>query len=167
MRGTDDNGTAVGKSATFTIQFSKDDVRGGLYYWTTSSDTGIMRWNFGNTTATTAERFIGTQFTGGTCVGCHALSRDGTKIVASAGGQNSGKVLLFDVANAKPLATLPARAAEPVRILGPDGQALRRPLHRRPEAGPSNLILFDGTTGTVHRQDRRRRAARRSPRLVG
>ena len=34
----------------------------------------------------------------GTCVGCHALSRDGSKLVAEAGGQNDGRLLLLDVA---------------------------------------------------------------------
>jgi len=149
VRGTDDNGTAVGKSATFTIQFSKDDVRGGLYYWTTSGDTGIMRWNFGNTTATTAERFIGTQFTGGTCVGCHSLSRDGTKIVASVGGQNSGKVLLFDVANAKPLANYPLAQLSQFEAWDPTGKRFVGLYTDDKKTGPSDLITFDGTTGMV------------------
>jgi len=149
VRGTDDNGTAVGKSASFTMQFSKDDVRGGLYYWTTSNGTGIMRWNFGNTTATTAERFIGTQFTGGTCVGCHALSRDGTKIVASAGGQGSGKVLLFDVANAKPLASYPLGQLSQFESWDPMGKRFVGLFTDDQKTGPSDLIMFDGTTGMV------------------
>ncbi len=149
VRGTDDNGTAVGKSAMFTLQFAKDDVRGGLYYWTTSGGTGIMRWNFGNTTATTAERFIGTQFTGGTCVGCHALSRDGTKIVASAGGQNSGKVLLFDVANARPLATYPLAQLSQFESWDPTGARYVGMYTDDKKTGPSDLIMFDGTTGGV------------------
>lgn len=149
VRGTDDNGTAVGKSATFTMQFSKDDVRGGLYYWTTSNGTGIMRWNFGNTTATTAERFIGTQFTNGTCVGCHALSRDGTKIVASAGGQNSGKVLLFDVANAKPLAGYPLAQLSQFESWDPTGKRFVGLYGDDKKSGTEDLILFDGSNGMV------------------
>jgi len=131
------------------MQFSKDDVRGGLYYWTTSNGTGIMRWNFGNTTATTAERFIGTQFTGGTCVGCHALSRDGTKIVASAGGQNSGKVLLFDVANAKPLASYPLAQLSQFESWDPTGKRFVGLYTDDQKTGPSDLIMFDGATGAV------------------
>jgi WD40-like Beta Propeller Repeat len=149
VRGTDDSGTAVGKSAMFTIQFSKDDIRGGLYYWTTSGDTGIMRWNFGDTTATVAERFIGTQFTGGTCVGCHALSRDGKKIVASAGGQNSGKVLLFDVAHAKPLATYPLAQLSQFESWDPTGTRYVGVYTDDKKTGPSDLIMFDGTSGAV------------------
>jgi len=149
VRGTDDNGSAVGASAMFTLQFSKDDVRGGLYYWTTSGDTGIMRWNFGDTTATTATRFIGTQFTSGTCVGCHALSRDGTKIVASAGGQNSGKVLLFDVANAKPLAGYPLAQLSQFEAWDPTGTRFVGLYTDDKKTGPSDLILFNGMTGAV------------------
>ncbi len=149
VRGTDDNGSAVGASAMFTMQFSKDDVRGGLYYWTTSGDTGIMRWNFGDTTATTATRFIGTQFTNGTCVGCHALSRDGTKIVASAGGQNSGKVLLFDVANAKPLAGYPLAQLSQFESWDPTGTRFVGLYTDDKKSGPSDLIMFSGMTGAV------------------
>jgi hypothetical protein len=149
VRGTDDNGSAVGKSAMFTLQFSKDDIRGGLYYWTTSGDTGIMRWNFGNTTATTAERFIGTQFTGGTCVGCHALSRDGKKIVASAGGQNSGKVLLFDVANARPLAGYPLMQRSQFESWDPTGTRYVGVWTDDRKTGPSDLLMFDGNSGAV------------------
>jgi hypothetical protein len=151
VRGTDDNGSAVGKSSTFIIQFSKDDIRGGLYYWTTSGDTGIMRWNFTSTssTATTAEKFIGTQFTSGTCVGCHALSRDGRKIVASAGGQNSGKVLLFDVANSRPLATYPLAQLSQFEAWDPTGSRYVGLYTDDKKTGPSDLLMFDGTTGAV------------------
>ena len=149
VRGTDDNGTAVGKSATFQLQFSKDDIRGGLYYWTTSGSTGIMRWNFNDTTATVAQRFIGTQFTGGTCVGCHALSRDGKKIVATAGGQNDGRALLFDVANAVPLMTFPLAQRTQFESWDPTGARFVGMYSDDSKTGPSDLILFDGNNGAV------------------
>src|SRR5882724_287747 len=150
VRGTDDGGSAVGKSAMFIIQFSKDDIRGGLYYWTTSGGTGIMRWNFNSTSAaTTAEKFIGTQFTNGTCVGCHALSRDGRKIVASAGGQNSGKVLLFDVANSRPLAGYPLAQLSQFESWDPTGSRYVGLYTDDKKTGPSDLIMFDGTSGAV------------------
>ena len=149
VRGTDDNGSAVGKSATFTMQFSQDDIRGGLYYWTTSGSTGIMRWNFADATATVAQRFIGTQFTSGTCVGCHALSRDGKKIVATAGGQNDGRALLFDVANAAPLATFPLAQRTQFESWDPTGSRFVGMYTDDTKTGPSDLILFNGDTGAV------------------
>ena len=37
------------------------------------------------------------------CIGCHALSRDGTKVVAEVQGQNDGRLLMWDVANTTPI----------------------------------------------------------------
>lgn len=147
LRATDDAGSAVGTSATFTLAFSKDALRGGLYYWTTSGGTGIMRWNFGDTTKTMAEKFIGTQFTGDTCVGCHALSRDGKKIVASAGGQDDGRLLLFDVARAMPMAGFPLAQKSQFESWNPDGSQFVGVYTDDRKRGPSNLMLFDGNTG--------------------
>lgn len=107
VRGTDSTGSKVGTSGDVSILFSQDDINGGLYYWTTSNNTAIMRYDFASTTQTQATQFIGTQFTGGTCVGCHALSPDGTKLVAEAGGQNDGRVLLMDVGHGMPLSPFP------------------------------------------------------------
>ena len=63
--------------------FSKDLVTGGLYYWTTSGQTAIMRYDFGSTTQVAAEKFVGPEVAGNGCIGCHALSHDGKKIVLS------------------------------------------------------------------------------------
>jgi hypothetical protein len=149
VRGTDDAGTAVGTSATFNIAFAKDALRGGLYYWTTTMGTGIMRWDFGDTTKTMAERFIGTQFTGGTCVGCHALSRDGTKIIASAGGQNDGRLLLFEVARAAPLVPFPLVQHSQFESWNPMGTNFVGVFTDDRKVGPSNLLMFDGMTGAL------------------
>ena len=37
VRGTDDGGSAVGRSAAHTLKFANEDVRGALYYWTPSA----------------------------------------------------------------------------------------------------------------------------------
>jgi hypothetical protein len=96
IRATDDTGTGVGQSAIFDIQFSENTVNGGLYYWNVSA-TAIMRVDFGNPNST-PERYLapGQDGMSGTCVGCHALSRDGTKLVASLGGQNDGRLVYID-----------------------------------------------------------------------
>jgi hypothetical protein len=149
VRATDDAGAGVGTSATFNIAFAKDPLRGGLYYWTTTMGTGIMRWDFGDTTKTIAERFIGTQFTGGTCVGCHSLSRDGTKIVASAGGQNDGRLLLFNVAHAAPLVPFPLVQHSQFESWNPKGTMFVGVFTDDRKMGPSNLLQFDGMTGAM------------------
>ena len=54
IRGTDDQGPPSEPARSFHLQFSKDDIKGALYYWTTSGKTAIMRWDFGGSTKTAA-----------------------------------------------------------------------------------------------------------------
>jgi hypothetical protein len=109
VRGTDDTGTGVGASTQFRVAFSYEDIKGGIYYWKASGgstgDSAIMRFDFGNVTQTTAERFVGPESAGGRCVGCHALSPDGRKMVAAAGGWDVEDILLVDVATGDRIAT--------------------------------------------------------------
>ncbi len=68
----------VGVSASRTIQFSTDDLSGGLYYW--NSGGTIQRYDFGFPQQ--AETYLNPASAGGAiCVGCHALSRNG-KLIA-------------------------------------------------------------------------------------
>ncbi len=146
-RGTDDAGTGVGASSAITLAFSYENLKGGIYYWKasggTTGDSAIMRFDFGNVTQQTAERFVGPEQASGKCVGCHALSRDGTKMVAAAGGWDVEDSLVVDVGTSTRTAT-PAKAA--FMSWDPDGSAYvgvfaysGTPTH--------NLMLFDGTTG--------------------
>ncbi len=79
-------GAAAGKVGTTTLkmQLAATDVAGGLYYFNTkpqpladggASPPGIFRYDFDNARH---EPF----FTRDACAGCHALSRDGTKVLA-------------------------------------------------------------------------------------
>lgn len=81
LRGLDHDAAAprYGETAPRTLQFAADDVDGGLYYWAAGAGA-IMRYDFGRR-GQSAERFLGVGQTGGRmCVGCHTLSRDGSKI---------------------------------------------------------------------------------------
>jgi hypothetical protein len=92
IKGTDDTGTSVGTSSTINIQFAENTVNGGVYYWDVT-DTQIMRFDFGGTSTTPDVFFAKSEYgTDGTCVGCHAISPDGTKMVASEGGQGDGRM---------------------------------------------------------------------------
>ncbi len=94
VRRTEDAGDGVGSSSEFTIEFAESRVDGGLYYWNVT-DTSIMRFDFG------APSGAPEVFKGGACVGCHAISRDGKKLVASLNGQNNGQLVYTnDVATA-------------------------------------------------------------------
>ncbi|HLK90886.1 MAG TPA: hypothetical protein VKZ18_13395 [Polyangia bacterium] len=151
VRGTDDNGTSVGNSQTFHLQFSKDDIMGALYYWTTSGKTAIMRWDFGGSTKTAAQYLTPANTDGTTCVGCHALSPDGTKLVASAGGQNDGRLLLWNASTGMPQQPFPLTQRSQFESWNSDGTQFvgmygdANPNHK----GPVNLMLFDGTSGAV------------------
>jgi Tol biopolymer transport system component len=150
VRGTDDAGTAVGASQdAVEISFAQDDIEGGLYYWRIgkTGDTAIMRYDFGATTAQTqAEKFVGTEMTGGTCVGCHALSRDGTKLVAEAGGQRDGRLLLLDVAARRPMVPFASTPKAIFTAWSPDGTQY---VGSDETSGDWNLRFYDGSTGAL------------------
>lgn len=80
VSGTGGAGQAVGAAAPLTLLFSPQDVRGGLYYFSTS-DSGLMRLPFGGTTPVP---YLLGNGNGGVknCVGCHGVSRDGKKVAA-------------------------------------------------------------------------------------
>ncbi len=77
LRGTD--GTSVGTAASQEITFAEEDITGGLYYWNAGAGR-IMRYEWGRRGAS-AEVFLDRGRTGALmCVGCHSVSRDGTRI---------------------------------------------------------------------------------------
>lgn len=72
-------GGEIRESEMRTLAVAAEPITGGLYYWNAGGGS-IDRFEFGVPGAR-AERFLGTSQTGaGMCVGCHALSRDGTRI---------------------------------------------------------------------------------------
>lgn len=147
LRATNDAGTGVGTSSDFAMRFAPDDVTGGIYYWTTSGGS-IMRFDFASQTQTVAEKFIGTEATGGTCVGCHALSRDGKKLVAEAGGQNDGRLLLLDVATKQTIVPFGSTQKSNFESWNADGSAFVG-VYADNGATNYNLMIFNGTTGVV------------------
>jgi len=146
-RGTDDAGTGVGASGDIELAFSFENVKGGIYYWKAAGgangDSAVMRYDFGNVMQTAAEAFVGPAQAGGKCVGCHALSRDGKKLAASAGGWDVEDSLLIDVGTATRVAT-PTKTA--FASWNPDGTKYvgvfafaGTPTH--------DLMMIDGATG--------------------
>ncbi|MFE8600420.1 hypothetical protein [Archangium violaceum] len=102
VRATDDTGSGtVGISDPISIQFARAEIKGALYYWTTSGGTGVMRYDFAGTGAATATAALRASNinTSVSCVGCHALSRNGKKLVAEVNGQNDGRLALIDLSS--------------------------------------------------------------------
>jgi hypothetical protein len=147
VRGTDDTGTGVGTSGTIAMRFAQDDLMGALYYWTTSNKTAILRWDFGSTTQTAAEVVLTpASGDGTTCVGCHALSHDGKKLVATLGGQQDGRILLWDIVANQALAKPFSKQHSQFESWSPDATQFVGMYGDTTKTGPSDLILFDGTT---------------------
>ncbi|QRO00934.1 hypothetical protein JRI60_18810 [Archangium violaceum] len=150
LRGTDDSGSQVGTAASLALSFSQDDLTGGLYYWTTSNGSAIMRFDFTSASGTSGEKFIGPEAAGGKCLGCHALSRDGKKLVAETSGQNDGRLVLMDVGTKSLLVPFDQGSASPDKSIfeswNPDGSQYVG-VYADSGATDFNLMLFNGNTG--------------------
>jgi hypothetical protein len=143
VRGTNDSGSSVGSSKPTSLSVSQDDLIGALYYWTTSNGTGIMRFDFSNAQQKSAQMFAGPNMAGGKCIGCHALSRDGSKMVAEAGGQNDGRLLLLDVAKSAPLVPFGSSGKSIFESWSPSGDQFVG-VYGDQGATNFNLLVFDG-----------------------
>jgi hypothetical protein len=95
------NPTAVGTTAPRLVKLSNEQMLGGLYYWAATSAVGGAYGIFRHDMAKPgqpAEEYMTTTTTGGRCVACHVLSRDGTKMSITYDGGN-GQATLVDVAS--------------------------------------------------------------------
>jgi len=168
VRGTDEKGD-VGSSASISVQFAADRVDGAIYYWTTTSTAAqqpsIMRFDFGSQSALAAVLQPsdlpddgGNAHANTTCVGCHALSRDGKRMVASKGASYAGYlVYIADLSLPKTAAnwlTVDGRSsgtAAANRVMNasfnPDGTQFVADAPAGDSLGLNNLSLNDGVTG--------------------
>ncbi len=94
VTGTDSMGR-VGTSPTRSIQVASEDITGGVYYWNAAAGS-IMRYEFGVPGAVEETYLRGASPIN--CIGCHALSRDGSHIAVGRGIPTSN-VQVYDVAS--------------------------------------------------------------------
>jgi hypothetical protein len=95
--------TVVGSAAPQVVKLSNEQMLGGVYYWAATAQNGpygIFRHDMAKP-GQPAEQFFTTAQTGGRCVACHVLSRDGTKMAITYDGGN-GAATLVDVATKAP-----------------------------------------------------------------
>ncbi len=90
VRGTTDGMCATSSASTVRVAFTDEDLLGVIYYWKstiTSNGVGGQVWqkSFGDSTPETDV----TSAYGGTCNGCHALSRDGQRMVINSDDDDS------------------------------------------------------------------------------
>jgi Tol biopolymer transport system component len=147
VRGTSAAAATLGISTAQTVSFSKDDLSGAIYYWTTTDETAIMRYDFGDETQDEAELYLDTTMTEGTCLGCHALSRDGSKMVTATGGSYDARVLLLDVATSLPLAGYGAPPRSAFSSWDPDGTRYVGVYGGDTDVINHDLLLLNGDTG--------------------
>ena len=145
LQGTDANGTGVGTSSSMALQFSNDPINGGIYYWTTTTES-IMRYDFGSG-AGSGVKYAGTELEG-TCIGCHALSRDGTKLVAEVNGQNDGRTALVDVATKTVMNAFGSTPKSIFESWNPSGSQYAA-VYADTGATNFNLMILDGTASTL------------------
>ena len=155
VRATDDAGAGVGTTTTQTLRFAPADVRGALYYWTTSQGSAVMRWSFGDSARREPERFAGPETTGDStvfCVGCHALSHDGGKMVlgttlkvAGDGRQPRRRRSCCTTSRSRaPAAPFPLAQRSTFEAWSPKDDAFVGVFG---DGGEKDLLLFDGATG--------------------
>ncbi|QRO00922.1 hypothetical protein JRI60_18750 [Archangium violaceum] len=155
LRATGDTGGTVGVSDPITIQFSRAELKGALYYWTTTGSTpGVMRYDFADPNSKKASEVLtknNINDSGISCVGCHALSRNGKKVVAEVQGQNDGRLALVDLSNFTPASktNIVSTSTDDKSIFeswNPDGSKFVG-VYTDSGSNNHNLLLFDGTTG--------------------
>jgi len=89
----------IGSSAAVSLAVGASDVSGGLYYWSpqgaAASTTGvIIRHSFGDTGGTPQQFYAPTSGTQQRCVGCHVITRDGTKMAVTYDGGNGAAAIV-------------------------------------------------------------------------
>jgi hypothetical protein len=96
VRGSDESGS-FGESASFAIEFAEQRIDGAVYYWTASSPPSIKRFDFGSAESE-PETFVSPYDVpgNGNCVGCHALSRQGDKVIFGLGAPPAARLVYVD-----------------------------------------------------------------------
>jgi hypothetical protein len=90
----------IGTAPPQPVKLTNESMLGGLYYWAAQSATGtpegIWRHDM-SMPEQPAEQYMTVVQTGGTCVACHVLSRDGKQMAITYAGGN-GPASMVDVA---------------------------------------------------------------------
>ena len=90
------NPTMKGTAVPQHVDVTNEIVQGGVYYWTTEPSQGVYRYDMGTPNVPPSSFFdAGKQPTG--CIGCHALSKDGTKMALTL-DSGDGRGTVYDVA---------------------------------------------------------------------
>jgi hypothetical protein len=145
IRATTTGGGSVGTSVARKLSFAREDLEGGLYYWAAAAGA-VNRYDFGRR-GQTAEPFYTTAQSGAICVGCHALSRDGSRIALGLNAPTPATLRVLDVASRGTLyesaAGFPGSGGgSNFEALSPDGLKVLT-------SESNNLVLHDSGSGSA------------------
>ncbi|HEY1553802.1 MAG TPA: hypothetical protein VGF94_03155 [Kofleriaceae bacterium] len=90
--------TTKGVAAPQTVDVTNETVAGGVYYWTTEPTQGVLRYDMSAPNTPPASFFSGANPQPTSCVGCHALSHDGSKIALTL-DSGDGRGTILDIAD--------------------------------------------------------------------
>jgi hypothetical protein len=97
LRGSDGNRGPVGSSAPRKLHVGAENISGGVYYW--ASTPGVVkRYDFGRNSAVAEDYLDATRTGASTCVGCHTLSRDGSRVAIGLDVPTPARYQVYDVA---------------------------------------------------------------------
>ena len=85
----------VGSSAVANLSIGAASVAGGIYYWSPTgagANATIMRHSFGDTSGTATAFYAPNS--GTRCVGCHVITRDGSKMAVTYDGGNGAAAIV-------------------------------------------------------------------------
>jgi hypothetical protein len=91
VRGSPD-GMCASASTGVNLNFAEKDVTGAIYYWkstVSANGTGGQIWRKDFASTNPEEKITDTGSLGGTCFGCHELSRDGKRMTVNADDDDS------------------------------------------------------------------------------
>jgi len=135
------------------VAFAQSDVKGAIYYWTTSNTSAIVRFDFAGTSATGQPFVTGNGKDGDpdACIGCHAVSRDGAKMIAERGWSFASELFIYDVKTKTPIASPATTQRSWFESWNADGSQYVGVCGAGTPSGCSNpnLLLIDGTTGVL------------------
>jgi len=133
----------VGQTAPRTMSFADEDLKGGLYYWAAGSGA-VNRYDFGRR-GQTAENFYTPATAGAQCVGCHALSRNGSRIAVGLNIPGPATLRILDVTSRTKL--YESGGGTPLSTGGSNYQALSPDGSQILTSEGANLVLRDAGTG--------------------
>ena len=138
-------GGGVGTASPASSAFAREDLEGGLYYWAAAAGA-VNRYDFGRR-GQKAEPFYTTAQSGAICVGCHALSRDGSRIAVGLNAPSPPPCACSTSPRAAPCTNRPrgfpgSGGGSNFEALSPDGlKVLTSESH--------NLVLHDSGSGSA------------------